>query len=239
MAKEVKLKVRLIAQTQEAEATVAAAIRQCYSPIGADQLVKKTDRKTQKRLISLVTASGHTSTIEHASFTFAIEGISRACSHQLVRHRIASFSQQSQRYVDLSKEEIAYIIPPKVSYSKEKKKKFHRAMETVEGVYQDLIGSGVWPEDARFVLPNACETKIVVTMNARSLANFFRLRTCARAQWEIRALAKKMMSLVKGVAPLLFANVGPSCQTEKICWEGKLSCGLWKKIPGAKLRTRG
>jgi thymidylate synthase (FAD) len=238
MAKEVKLRVRLIAQTQEAEATVAAAIRQCYSPIGADQLVKKTGRKTQKRLISLVTASGHTSTIEHASFTFAIEGISRACSHQLVRHRIASFSQQSQRYVDLSKEEIAYIIPPEISYSKKKREKFHQAMEEIENTYRDLIRAGVAPEDARFVLPNACETKIVVTMNARSLANFFRLRTCARAQWEIRALAKKMMSLVKEAAPLLFANVGPSCQTEKICWEGHLSCGLWKTIPGATLKER-
>ncbi|MDD3531926.1 MAG: FAD-dependent thymidylate synthase [Candidatus Shapirobacteria bacterium] len=233
------MKVRLIAQTQDSEATVTAAIRQCYSSAGADQLVKKADQKNQERLIGLVMASGHTSTIEHASFTFAIEGISRACSHQLVRHRIASFSQQSQRYVDLSKGEITYIIPPKISYSKERRKEFHLAMEKVETVYRSLIKSGVSPEDARFILPNACETKIVVTMNARALANFFRLRTCLRAQWEIRALAGEMMRLVKEAAPLLFANAGPSCQTEKICWEGELTCGLWKKIPGAELRTRG
>lgn len=238
MARETSLKVRLIAYTKDPETIVTAAIRQCYSAVGADELAKKTDRKTQERLITQITASGHTSTIEHASFTFAIEGISRACSHQLVRHRIASFSQQSQRYVDLTKKEITYIIPPKISYSKKRRKKFHQAMEKVEALYQDLVGAGVSPEDARFVLPNACETKIVVTMNARALTNFFRLRSCRRAQWEIRTLALEMMKLVKQAAPLLFANVGPSCQTEKICWEGKFSCGLWKSIPGAQLRQR-
>jgi thymidylate synthase (FAD) len=238
MAKEVKLKVKLISYTKQPQKTVTAAIRQCYSSVGADQLLENTSQEKQKKLISLVTSFGHTSTIEHSSFTFAIEGISRACSHQLVRHRIASFSQQSQRYVDLSKKEMAYIIPPEISYSDKKRKEFGRAMAEVEAVYQKLIKKGIKPEDARFVLPNACETKLVLTMNARSLTNFFRLRTCRRAQWEIRALAKEMMRLVQKEAPLLFANVGPSCQTEKICWEGKMSCGLYKKIPGAKLKSR-
>ncbi len=238
MAKAVKLKVKLISYTQDSEETVTAAIRQCYSSVGAEQLVKKIDQQTQKRLIKLVMASGHTSTIEHASFTFAIEGISRACSHQLVRHRIASFSQQSQRYVSLEKEEMTYIIPPKISHSKGKKERFEKLMNRVEENYRKLIKAGVAPEDARFILPNATETKIVVTMNARSLTNFFRLRTCTRAQWEIRALAYAMMRLVKKVAPLLFANVGPSCQVEKICWEGKLTCGRWKNIAGARLKKR-
>ncbi len=238
MAKAVKLKVKLISYTQDPEATVTAAIRQCYSPVGADELVKKTDHKTQKRLIGQITASGHTSTIEHASFTFAIEGISRACSHQLVRHRIASYSQQSQRYVGFKNQEMTYIIPPQISHNKKSKEEFERFMNQAEEKYRLLVGAGVVPEDARFVLPNAVETKIVVTMNARALENFFRLRTCNRAQWEIRALAWAMMALVKKVAPVLFANVGPSCQTEKICWEGKLSCGLWKSIPGAQLRQR-
>ncbi|MGI6278798.1 MAG: FAD-dependent thymidylate synthase [Patescibacteria group bacterium] len=238
MAKEVKLKVKLLSYTKQPQKTVTAAIRQCYSSAGADQLLKNTSKDKQKKLISLVTSSGHTSTIEHASFTFAIEGISRACSHQLVRHRIASFSQQSQRYVDLSKKEMTYIIPPEISYSDKKRKEFGQAMEEVEAVYKKLVKVGIKPEDARFVLPNACETKLVLTMNARSLTNFFRLRTCRRAQWEIRALAKEMMRLVKKTAPLLFANVGPSCQTEKICWEGEMSCGLYKKIPGAKLKSR-
>lgn len=238
MAKAVKLKVKLISYTRDPQATVTAAIRQCYSPVGAEQLVEKTDRQTQERLIKLVAASGHTSTLEHASFTFAIEGISRACSHQLVRHRIASYSQQSQRYVSLGKREMTYIIPPQISHSRERKAEFEKLMDQAERNYRHLIKAGAAPEDARFVLPNAVETKIVATMNARALENFFRLRTCNRAQWEIRALAWEMMKLVKEVAPVLFANVGPSCQTEKICWEGKLSCGLWKSIPGAQLRQR-
>jgi len=228
----------LIAWTQKPQQTVAAAIRQCYSPVGADDLRKKISPQQQKRLIKMVIASGHTSTIEHASFTFAIEGISRSCSHQLVRHRIASYSQQSQRYVDLSREELRYIIPPEINKDQKLKKEFQEAMEKVEEEYRRLIKAGVKPEDARFVLPNACETKIVVTMNARALHNFFRLRCCQRAQWEIRNLAWQMLRLVRKVAPDLFANAGPSCMTEKICWEGKFSCGLWKKIKGAQLKKR-
>jgi thymidylate synthase (FAD) len=238
MAQETGLKVKLIAYTSQPEATVTAAIRQCYSAVGAEELQEKTNKVTQERLIGQITASGHTSTIEHAAFTFAIEGISRTCSHQLVRHRIASFSQQSQRYVDLSKKGMCYIVPPQIKAKKASREKFKKLMEEVEENYCQLIKSGLAPEDARFLLPNACETKIVVTMNARSLANFFRLRTCRRAQWEIRALAEAMMKLAKEAAPLLFANVGPSCQTEKICWEGNLSCGLWKTIPGAVLKER-
>ena len=238
MAKEAKLKVRLISWTRAPQQTVAVAIRQCYSAVAADQLRKKIDPKQQRRLIKMVITSGHTSTVEHASFTFAIEGISRACSHQLVRHRIASFSQQSQRYVDLSKRELPYILPAEIAKDEKLKKEFQEAMEEVEEEYRRLIKAGVKPEDARFVLPNACETKIVVTMNARSLHNFFRLRCCQRAQWEIRRLAWEMLRLVKEVAPDLFEKAGPSCMTEKICWEGKFSCGLWKKIKGAQLRNR-
>jgi thymidylate synthase (FAD) len=238
MARAVRLKVRLISYTKTPQQVVTAAIRQCYSPIGADKLKERIDKPQQKRLIGMVLSSGHTSTIEHASFTFAIEGISRACSHQLVRHRIASYSQQSQRYVDLSKKELTYILPPEIAKNKKLKREFQEAMDQVEEKYRRLIEIGVKPEDARFVLPNACETKIVVTMNARSLHNFFRLRCCQRAQLEIRDLAWRMLRLVKKVAPEIFANAGPSCLTEKICWEGKFSCGLWKKIKGAELRER-
>ena len=238
MAKPVTLKVILLSCSKEPERTVTAAIRQCYSPVGASELRKKVDKKTQKRLIKQVISSGHTSTIEHASFTFAIEGISRACSHQFVRHRIASFSQQSQRYVDLSKGELPYIMPPEIKRDKKLRGKFHLAMEKAQEEYRNLIKAGTRPEDARFVLPNACETKIVVTMNARALQNFFRLRCCNRAQWEVRAMAWQMLKLVKEVAPIIFANCGPSCRTEKICWEGKLSCGLWQKIKGGELKER-
>jgi len=239
MAKQVKLKVRLISYTKRPQATVTAGIRQCYSSVGADDLLKKTSVSTQKRLVGQIISSGHTSTIEHASFTFAIEGISRACSHQLVRHRIASYSQQSQRYVDLSQKPLPYIIPLDIKNDPKAKRIFLRGLEKVEFVYQRLVNLGVKKEDARFILPNATETKIVVTMNARELHNFFRLRCCNRAQWEIRALAWKMLGLVKKVAPDLFKSAGPSCETEKICWEGEISCGKWKKIPKAELRKRG
>ena len=238
MAKEGKLRVRLISWTKNPEGTVTAAIRQCYSAVGAEELVKKIDKKKQKKLIALVKSSGHTSTVEHANFTFAIEGISRACSHQLVRHRIASYSQQSQRYVDLSKKELVYILPPLIKADEKKKLEFKKMMEGIEEMYKKMIKDGVKPEDARFILPNACETKIVVTMNARALINFFGLRCCQRAQWEVRALAEKMLKLARGKAPLLFEGAGPSCETEKICWEGDLSCGKWKAIKGAELRRR-
>lgn len=238
MAKEGKLKVKLISWTKNAEGTVTAAIRQCYGAVGADELVKKTDKKKQKKLIALVKSSGHTSTVEHASFTFAIEGISRACSHQLVRHRIASYSQQSQRYVDLSKKELVYILPPLIKADGKKRREFKKMMEEIEKMYKEMIEGGVKAEDARFILPNACETKIVVTMNARALINFFGLRCCQRAQWEVRALAEWMLRLVRVKAPLLFEGAGPSCETEKICWEGDLTCDRWKMIKGAELRRR-
>lgn len=238
MAKKSKLKVKLISWTKGVESTVVAGIRQCYSSVGASELKKKTDEVTQKRLIKLVMESGHTSTIEHANFTFAIEGISRACSHQLVRHRIASFSQQSQRYVDLSKKGMVYVVPKSIEKDKKLTKNYKKMMVRAEADYKKLLEAGVAPEDARFVLPNACETKMVVTMNARSLLNFFKLRCCDRAQWEIRALAFEMLALVKKKAPLLFASAGPTCVTEKICWEGDKNCGRWKKIKGAELRRR-
>jgi thymidylate synthase (FAD) len=217
---------------------VVAGIRQCYSKVSAEELKEKTNEETRNRLIEQVIGSGHTSTIEHASFTFGIEGISRACSHQLVRHRIASYSQQSQRYVDLSKDDLGYIIPPSIANDDEKSEKYKKVMETLEAKYKELIDSGVKPEDARYILPNACQTKIVMTMNARSLLNFFQERTCQRAQWEIRALANEMLKKVQPVAPKIFKNAGPTCRSQGICWEGNMSCGLWKTIKGSELKTR-
>jgi len=238
MAKEDKLKVTLLSHTADPEQNVVAAIRQCYSSVGASELKKKTSKEVKERLINQVVESGHTSTVEHASFTFAIEGISRACSHQLVRHRMASFSQQSQRYVDLSKVDLMYIVPPMIKANKDFSKKYKKVMEMIEEEYKDLIKKGVKPEDARFILPNACQTKIVVTMNARSLLNFFRERCCVRAQWEIRILANEMLKKAKKVAPKIFENAGPSCVSSGICWEGNMSCGLWKTIKGGELKSR-
>jgi thymidylate synthase (FAD) len=238
MAKQEILRVELLSYTADPEQNVVAGIRQCYSKVSAEELKEKTNEETRNRLIEQVIGSGHTSTIEHASFTFGIEGISRACSHQLVRHRIASYSQQSQRYVDLSKDDLGYIIPPSIANDDEKSEKYKKVMETLEAKYKELIDSGVKPEDARYILPNACQTKIVMTMNARSLLNFFQERTCQRAQWEIRALANEMLKKVQPVAPKIFLNAGPTCRSQGICWEGNMSCGLWKTIKGSELKTR-
>ncbi|PKL72508.1 thymidylate synthase (FAD) [Candidatus Kuenenbacteria bacterium HGW-Kuenenbacteria-1] len=235
---EVKLKVELISYTKDPEQVCATAIKQCYSKIGVSELKEKIDKKTRKRLIEQIISSGHTSTIEHASFTFAIQGISRACSHQLVRHRIASYSQQSQRYVDFNAKGFDYIIPPLIKKNSIFLKRFQKDMDEIFNKYKTLIKNGITPEDARFILPNACETKIVITMNARAFLNFLKERLCNRAQWEIRAMAFQMFILVKKIAPNIFKNAGPTCQTEKICWQGNLNCGLWKNIKGAELRKK-
>lgn len=234
---QVQPKVELISHTIDPEQVIVAAIRQCYSKVSAAELKEKTNEETRKRLINQIVKSGHTSTIEHASFTFAIEGVSRAATYQLVRHRIASYSQQSQRYVKAG-EDFDYILPPTIEKNEKAKKIYENTIKTIQKAYRDLIKAGIEKEDARFLLPNAAETKIVVTMNARSLLHFFEKRLCARAQWEIRVLANKMLALVKPITPDIFTHAGPTCQSEKICWEGDLSCGLWKNVEGAELRER-
>lgn len=231
-------KVEIISYTRDPEATVVAAIRQCYSKLGASDLKKKTDEKTRARLITQIIKSGHHSTIEHASFTFAVEGVSRALTHQLVRHRVASFSQQSQRYVRAG-ESFDYILPPKIKNNKKAREIFERTIKNLAKDYKDLTDLGIDKEDARFLLPNAAETKIVITMNARELLHFLQLRMCNRAQWEIRIMANKMYEKVKPLAPNIFKYAGPTCVTEKICWEGDMSCGRWKVVKGAELRERG
>ncbi len=174
--------------------------------------------------------------IEHPNFTFAIEGISRACSHQLVRHRLASYSQQSQRYVS-EESGFDYIIPPVIKEDKELKKTFISLMKDAQKAYnamvQKLNEKGIKGEsanqDARFLLPNAAETKIMVTMNARELLHFFRQRCCNRAQWEIRAMAEQMLKLVKKTAPTIFHEAGPGCLYAP-CPEGSYSCGKVKEV---------
>ncbi len=237
MVREDKLKVKLLSWTGEAESNVAAAIRQCYSTAGADEILKKTDEKTKKRLIRQVIASGHMSTIEHASFTFAIEGISRITETQLVRHRVGtSFSVQSGRYV--KRAEVSYRIPEAIKKSK-LKGEYEKYLTAGQRLYEKLIEAGIKIEDARYCQPQSLQTKMVVSMNARTLLHFFELRCCQRAQWEIRALAEAMLKLVRKKAPLLFELAGASCAVEGICWEGNLSCGAWKQIEGGELRVRG
>lgn len=169
---------------------------------------------------------GHESVIEHASFTFRIEGVSRAMLAQITRHRIASFSVESQRYVQM--EHMPYVTPPTIAENDGAKAAYDRLMGKIGEMYHLLIEHGIPAEDARFVLPNACCTKMVMTMNARELRHFFELRCCNRAQWEIRELADKMLQLCTVVAPELFKDAGPGC-VRGHCPEGKKSCGQPRK----------
>lgn len=225
------LKVTLLQFTPLPERAVASAGRLCYAPVSAAQLKEQMSDDDVRRLVRGLVRSGHMSALEHASFTFAIDGISRACSHQLVRHRMASYSQQSQRYVHFGDDD-AFIVPPNIAASQEARRVFVEAMENARRSYERLVEIGQAEgrknesvfEDARFVLPNAAETKIVVTMNARELRHFFSVRCCRRAQWEINRLAWSMRRLVLAEAPLLFEGTGPGCMASS-CPEGKMSCG--------------
>lgn len=228
---ESKLNVALLAHTPDPEATVAAAAKLCYSSSDVAGIKEAVASKDQEPFIGKLVDSGHLSPIEHASFTFAIEGISRACSHQLVRHRLASYSQQSQRYVSMA-DGFGYIIPPSIAKEPALKEQFEFFMEGIQEFYNRLIealnergieGESAY-EDARFVLPNAAETKIIVTMNGRELLHFFSQRCCRRAQWEIRAMAVEMLKLARRAAPAIFSEAGPACLGGP-CPEGQYSCG--------------
>ncbi|TNF55422.1 FAD-dependent thymidylate synthase [bacterium] len=233
---ESKVKVILLRYTPNPEETVSMAAKLCYSPSDIESLKGKIEKKDQKSFVERLVKMGHMSPIEHSSFTFAIEGISRACSHQLVRHRLASYSQQSQRYVS-EETGFDYIIPPAVKEDEEMRKFFISFMEEAQSTYNEMVKKlnkkGVQGEsanqDARFILPNAAETKIMVTMNARELLHFFRQRCCNRAQWEIRGLAEEMLKEVKGIAPTIFHKAGPGCLYFP-CPEGEYSCGKIKEV---------
>lgn len=228
------MRVALISHTQDPEYTVATAIRLCYSASDIGRIREGLDADEVKRLIRKVLELGHFSVLEHASFTFGIEGISRACSHQLVRHRMASFSQQSQRYVKMTGFE--FSIPPSIEQDEELVRRFRQAMEEAREHYSAFISAGIPAEDARYVLPNATETKLIMTANARSLLNFFELRLCTRAQWEIRQLAQLMLEEVRRVAPNIFAAAGPCCESKGYCSEGTMGCGRAKPLKIAEDR---
>lgn len=233
---ETSLKVILLRHTPNPEETVAMAAKLCYSPSDIESLKEKIETKDQKAFVEKLMNMGHMSPIEHPSFTFAIEGISRACSHQLVRHRLASYSQQSQRYVS-EEAGFDYIIPPAIKEDKELRDYFESFMAEAQKAYNYIVKKlnekGIKGEaanqDARFVLPNAAETKIMVTMNARELLHFFRQRCCYRAQWEIRQMAEEMLKLVKKVAPTIFEKAGPAC-LHAPCPEGEYTCGRIKEV---------
>lgn len=219
--------VQLLTYTPNPEQIVAAAARLCYSDSSIEQLLGQEPKQIAK-LLRKILDLGHFSVLEHASFTFGIEDISRACSHQLVRHRIASFSQQSQRYVS-HEEPFDAVVPESIREHQALLERFKTHMQTTHALYRDLMAAGVPAEDARFVLPNAAGTKLVMTMNARELHHFFALRCCRRAQWEIQAMAKEMLQLAREASSLLFSEAGPGC-LKRPCPEGAMTCGAIKEV---------
>lgn len=245
------LKVELISYTPEPEKTITAAAKLCYSSADIDEIRENINCENTARFVEMLSNIGHESPMEHVSFTFGIQGVSRAFLAQLTRHRIASYSVKSQRYVNENMFE--YVIPPEIENIPQAKSEFIKAMEEDQKHYENItsilkekhiktfMDKGIEEtkannmaekkaiEDARFVLPNACETKIICTFNARSLKNFFAHRCCNRAQWEIRQVAIEMYKIVLHIAPNLFKNSGPSCVNGK-CPEGKMCCGKAESV---------
>lgn len=245
------LNVSLISYTPNPEKIIAAAAKLCYADSSASDLMDGLTEEKTRQFVDMLSRLGHESPIEHITFTFGIEGVSRTLLAQITRHRIASFSVQSQRYV--RKNKFVFITPPEIQANDEALSIFNSTMQSCidnynkiadilkKKHYEEFLSKGLSDkvaesqaekkaiEDARFVLPNACETKMMVTMNARSLLNFFRLRCCQRAQWEIRELACEMLRLCYAVAPSVFASAGPSCCLGS-CNEGKMSCGKQDEV---------
>ena len=245
------MEVKLLAYTPQPEKTVACAAKLCYAAADIDTVYEGLTEEKTASFLEMLHSIGHESPIEHASFTFGIEGVSRSLLAQITRHRIASFSVQSQRYV--KENAFEFVLPPEIEAIPAAKEEFLRAMEEDQKHYEnltallkekhkrELLAQGEDEksanrkaekkaiEDARFVLPNACATKMICTMNARSLLNFFTHRCCNRAQWEIRALAVEMLKEVKAVAPHIFEKAGPPCLRGN-CPEGKMSCGKMKEV---------
>lgn len=254
---QTQLNVQLLSHTNDAEKIVATAAKLCYSNANISDIKDGLSQEDTDRFLNMLVEMGHESPVEHVSFSFGVEGVSRSLTHQLVRHRIASYSQQSQRYVDAN--HFNYIVPSSIEEDEEAKSIFVEHMEYTQECYNKLVATlmvnkcaSVIPydvakengpdyimevnpklykaflkqcyEDARYVMPNAAETRIVLTMNVRALYNFFKHRCCDRAQWEIRELAYQMLILCRKIAPTLFAKAGPSCVHGK-CPEGPMSCG--------------
>ena len=243
--------VILLAHTPNPEHTVASAAKLCYSSSTITGLRENLTDEAAASFVEMLSEIGHESPIEHASFTFGIEGVSRSLLAQITRHRMASFSVKSQRYVREGAFE--YITPPEIAENDEAKKIYDELMQYDQESYDRLaavlkekhiktfmaegkdektatrLAEKKAIEDARFVLPNSCSTQMVMTMNARSLHNFFRHRCCNRAQWEIQDIANQMLKLVLEVAPNLFKNAGPPC-VSGACPEGKMTCGKVKAV---------
>lgn len=220
------LDVKLVSYTPNPADVIYIAAKQCYSQNNTFDLYTNEDPVKRDEFIKKIINSGHTSVIEHVSFTFSVTGLSRAASHQLVRHRIASYSQSSQRYIN--EKNFGYVIPPKIQSNKKAYDKYNELMNNIRNCYNELLNivGEESKEDIRYILPQATETKIYITMNCRSLLNFFSLRCCNRAQWEIRFLANLMLYECRGILPQVFENAGAACEKDKVCHELK-SCGKY------------
>ena len=245
------MKVVLLAHTPTPEQTVAAAARLCYSDTDVEALRESISQERAEQFVEMLAGFGHESPVEHVTFTFGIEGVSRSFLAQVTRHRIASFSVQSQRYV--RQDHFVFVTPPAIAAEPELLREYENALQQSIDSYNrlaDALAAKYVPEflaqgctekaartkaekkaieDARYVLPNACETKMVMTMNCRSLQNFFNLRCCNRAQWEIRAVADEMLRLVLPLAPHIFASAGPRCLVGP-CPEGRMCCGKQTEV---------
>ncbi len=217
------MQVDLLYYTANPELAIATAARLCYANVGAGELMETLSESAAHGVLRTIMKSGHLSALEHASYTFAIEGVSRALTHQLVRHRIASFNQQSQRYVKFA-DDLNVVVPASISECESAKAAFDECISACKQAYTKLLDLGVPAEDARYVLPNAAQSKIVVSMNVRELLHFFSLRCCNRAQWEIRELAHKMLELTRPTAPYIFMDAGAGC-VRGACPEANMSCG--------------
>ncbi len=245
------MNVKIISHTQQPEKLIAAAAKLCYSNAEIDDLMSGLSKDKVDSFLDMLVTLGHQSPMEHVTFTFAIEGVSRSLLAQITRHRIASYSVQSQRYVRL--ENFTYVMPPEIENCEEAKIAFEHAMQQEAENYKNIatilknnrinelvkqgkdekqavkLAEKMAIEDARFVLPNACDTKMIATFNVRSLNNFFAHRCCNRAQWEIRELADKMLKLCYEISPKLFTYSGPPCLASN-CPEGKMSCNKMKQV---------
>jgi len=237
-----ELEVDLIRHTAQPEQLAALGARLCYSDASLDDLQDRIEKGEQDAFIRKLIHTGHTSVLEHMSFTFAVEGVSRVLLSQLTRHRMASYSVQSQRYVS-KKDEFTYILPPSIKELGENAvQEYEKQMRMMHGWYvewQRKLGFGEHAnQDARFVLPGAAETRLVLTMNARELLHFFRLRVCRRSQWEIRGLSERMLFQAARVAPAVFESAGPPC-VHGDCPEGERGCGQWEAMRQRVRALRG
>lgn len=228
--------VELLAYTPNPERLVAVAARRSYDKRSTTRIWEEMTDAEVARLLHRVIRHGHTSVLEHINFTFAIEGISRALSHQLVRHRMASYTQQSQQRAN--DRDTAFIVPPEIERNSELANEFQDKVKALAEFYTRAIEAGIPKGQARYILPNACVTRIIMTMNARSLFNLISQRTCGVEEWEFRTLAYKIHQILLEVAPNIFIHAGQRCVTDLVCLEGKKGekCGFYKNIPGAVLR---